>query len=105
MKIFLNINKISLQFLFDFHNLFLNFLSQYRLSGPQIPHKFLVSLWAKIVRFLKNRSPAKGSHKWETIWESTESVEHNVNGLRQTDIRIRLRDKSFRLWDPFEGEK
>ncbi len=28
-----------------------------------------------------------------------------VNGLRQTDICIRLRDKSFRLWDPFKGEK
>ncbi len=44
-------------------------------------------------------------HKWETILESTESVECNVNGLHQMDIRIRLRDKSFRLWDPFEGEK
>ncbi len=49
------------------------------------------------------------SHKWETISESTESVERNVNRLRQTNIRICLRDKSFHmwdlLWDPFEGEK
>ncbi len=42
------------------------------------------------------------SHKWETILESTESVERNVNGLRQTDIRIRLRGKSFHLWDPLK---
>ncbi len=59
--------------------------------------------------FKKKRSPTNGFHKWETIWKSTESVEHNVNGLRQTDIRISLRDKSFRswnpFWDPFEGEK
>ncbi len=49
------------------------------------------------------------SHKWETISESMESVERNVNKLRQTDIHIHLRDKSFRLWDPlwdpFEEEK
>ncbi len=31
----------------------------------------------------KKRSPTNGSHKWETTWESTESVEGNVNGLRQ----------------------
>ncbi len=55
--------------------------------------------------FNKKRSPTNGSHEWETIWESTESVEGNVNGLRQTDIGIHLRDKSFHLWDPFEGEK
>ncbi len=30
---------------------------------------------------------------------STESVECNVNGLYQTDIRICLKDKSFCLWD------
>ncbi len=58
---------------------------------------------------LKKRNPTNGSHKWETIWESAESVECNVNRLRQMDIRIRLRDKSFRLWDPFwdlfEGEE
>ncbi len=53
----------------------------------------------------KNRSPTNVSHEWETIWESTESIEGNVNGLRQTDICILLRDKSFRSWDPFEGEK
>ncbi len=53
----------------------------------------------------KKLSPTNGSHEWETIWESMESVEGNVNGLRQMDICIRLRDKSFRLWDPFEGEK
>ncbi len=63
------------------------------------------ALWAKIVRLKKKRSPTNESHKWETIWESTESVERNVNGLHQTDIRICLRDRSFRLWDPFEGEK
>ncbi len=49
------------------------------------------------------------SHKWETISESMESIERNVNGLHQTDIRICLRDKSFHLWDLlwnlFEGEK
>ncbi len=59
--------------------------------------------------FLKKRSPTNGSHEWETIWESTKSVESNVNGLRQTDICIHLRDKSFRSWDPlgdpFEEEK
>ncbi len=55
---------------------------------------------SKNCQFKKN-----GSHKWETIWESTESVERNVNGLRQMDIRIHLRDKSFRSWDPFVGEK
>ncbi len=54
---------------------------------------------------LKNRSPTNGSHKWETISESMESVERNVNVLRQTDIRIRLRDKGFYLWDLLEGEK
>ncbi len=59
----------------------------------------------KNCRLKKKRSPTNGSHEWETIWESTESVEGNVNGLRQTDICIRLRDKSFHLWDPFEGEK
>ncbi len=53
----------------------------------------------------KKNSPTNGSHKWETIWESTESFEGNVNGLHQTDICIRLRDKSFRSWDLFEGEK
>ncbi len=57
---------------------------------------------------LKKRNPTNGSHKWETISESTESVERNINGLRQMDIRIRLRYKSFHLWDllwdPFEGE-
>ncbi len=59
--------------------------------------------------FLKKRIPTNGSNKWETIWESMEFVERNVNGLRQMDIRIRLRDKSFHswdpLWNPFEGEK
>ncbi len=55
--------------------------------------------------FLKKRSPTNGSHRWETISESAESVERNVYGLCQTDIRIHLRDKSFHLWDPFEGEK
>ncbi len=43
----------------------------------------------------KKRSPTNGSHKWETIWESMESVERNVNGFPQMDIRIRLRNKSF----------
>ncbi len=85
-------------------------------------------LWEKIVRLKKNRSPTNGYHKWETTSESTESgeldvnglrqtdirirltesmesVERNVNGLHQTDIRIRLRDKSFHLWDLFDGEK
>ncbi len=69
----------------------------------------LHTLWAKIVRLKKKQNPTNGSHEWETIWESTKSVEGNVNGLRQTDICIRLRDKSFRLWnllwDLFEGEK
>ncbi len=45
--------------------------------------------------FLKKRTE---SHKWETISQSMESVERNVNRLRQTDICIHL-------WDPFEGEK
>ncbi len=53
----------------------------------------------------KKQSLTIRSYKWETIWESTESVERNVNGLRQTDVRIRLRDKSFRSGDPFDGEK
>ncbi len=43
-----------------------------------------------------------GSHKWETISELIESVERNVNGLRQTDIRFCLCDP---LWDLFEGDK
>ncbi len=59
--------------------------------------------------FKKKRSPTNGSHEWETIWESMESVEGDVNGLEtfvpQTDTYVRLRDKSFRSWDPFEGEK
>ncbi len=38
-------------------------------------------------------------HKWETIWESTESIEGNVNGLRQTDIRIEFEGQKF----PFMG--
>ncbi len=53
----------------------------------------------------KKWSATNGSHKWEIIWESMESVERNVNGLRQTDICIRLRDKNFCSWDSFEGEK
>ncbi len=53
------------------------------------------SLWAKIVRLKKKWNPTNG----ETIWEATESVERNVNGLPQMDIRICLRDKSFRSWD------
>ncbi len=55
--------------------------------------------------FKRKQSPPNGSHKWETISESMESIERNVNGLHQTDIHIRLRDKNFHLWDPFEGEK
>ncbi len=55
--------------------------------------------------FTKKWSPTNGSHKWETISESTESVEHNVNENRQTGIRIRLRDESIHLWHPFERKK
>ncbi len=50
--------------------------------------------------FLKKTESHKRIHKWETMWESTESVERNVDGLRQRDICIRLRDKSFHSWDP-----
>ncbi len=52
-------------------------------------------LWAKIVRFFKKQSPTNGSHKWETIWESTESVKCNVNGLCQTDIRNEFCEVDF----------
>ncbi len=55
----------------------------------------------KLSVFFKNGVPQKDP----TNSESMESIERNVNGLHQTDIRIRLRDKSFRLWDLFEGEK
>ncbi len=60
-----------------------------------------LTMWAKIVRFKKKME----SHKPEIILESRESVERYVNGLHQPDIRILLRDRSFPLWDPFEGEK
>ncbi len=50
---------------------------------------YLHTLWAKIVRLKKRkRSPINGSHKWESILQSTGSAECNVNGLCQMDIHI-----------------
>ncbi len=49
---------------------------------------------------LRNTESHKRIPQMGNYFRVNGSVERNVNGLHQTDIRIRLMDKSFHLWDP-----